>query len=119
MVGLDLQHGAVGADRRRADLDQEVAGDRHPRGVAAGERLQADVAERLDEQGGGGLGVHGGIAEVDRAAEAQLVAHDDIARVGDRMADDRDFLACRRVAGASAGTEMATSYDVRRPKPSA
>ena len=58
VVGLDLQHGAVGAHGRRADLDQEVAGDRDPRGVAAGERLQADVAEGLDEQGGGGLRVH-------------------------------------------------------------
>ena len=93
VVGLDLQHGAVGAHGRRADLDQEVAGDRHPRGVAAGERLEADVAERLDQQGGGGLGVHRRVAEVDRAAEAQLVADDDVARVRDRMADDRDFLA--------------------------
>ena len=61
--------------------------------MAAGERLEADVAEGLDEQGRGGLGVHRRIAEVDGAAEAQLVAHDDVARVGDRMADDGDFLA--------------------------
>ena len=92
-VGLDLQHGAVGAHGRRADLDQEVARDRHPRGVAAGQGLQPDVAERLDQQGGGGLGVHGRVAEVDGASEAQLVAHDDVAGVRDRMANDRDFLA--------------------------
>ena len=92
MVGLDLQHRAVGAHGRRADLDQEVAGDRHPGGVAAGERLEADVAERLDEQRRGGLGVHGRVAEVDRAAEAQLVADDDMAGVRDRMADDGHFL---------------------------
>ena len=64
--------------------------------MAAGERLEADVAEGLDEQRGRRLGVHGGVAEVDRAAEAQLVADDDVAGVGDRMADDRDFLAAGR-----------------------
>jgi hypothetical protein len=42
---------------------------------------------------GGRLGVHGRVAEVDRAAEAQLVADHVVARVGDRMADDRDFRA--------------------------
>jgi putative sigma-54 modulation protein len=78
---------------RRADLDQDVASDRDPGGVAAGQRLQADVAERLDQQGGGGLGVHRGIAEVDGASEAQLVTHDDIARIRDRMANHGDFLA--------------------------
>ena len=41
------------------------------------------------------------IAEVDGAAEAQLVADDDVARVGDRMADDRDFGA---VGGSGAHT---------------
>ena len=92
-VGLDLQHRAVRAHRRRADLDQEVARDRDPRGMAAGERLEADVAEGLDEQRGGRLGVHRGVAEVDGAAEAQLVADDVVARVGDRMADDRDLVA--------------------------
>ena len=66
VVGLDLQHGAVGAHGRRADLDEEVARDRHPRGMAAGQRLEADVAERLDQQRRGRLGVHGRVAEVDR-----------------------------------------------------
>ena len=64
--------------------------------MAAGERLEADVAERVDEQRRGRLGVHGGVAEVDGAAEAQLVAHDDVAGVRDRMADDGDFLAAGR-----------------------
>ena len=109
-VGLDLEHGAVGADRRRADLDQEVARDRHPRGMAAGQGLQPDVAERLDQQGGGGLGVHGRIAEVDGAAEAQLVAHDDVARVRDRMANDRDFLAAgMRGGGHGECSQLRTS----------
>jgi hypothetical protein len=54
-VGGDLQHGAVRAHGRRADLDEEVAGDRQPGGVAPGELLEPDVAERVDEQGGGRL----------------------------------------------------------------
>ena len=90
-VGGDLEHGAVRAHRRRADLDQEVAGDREPGGVAAGELLEADVAERVDQQRRGGLGVHRGVAEVDLAAEAQLVADDVVARVRDRVPDDRDL----------------------------
>jgi len=53
--------------------------------------MRTIVAERVDQQGRGRLGVHGGVAEVDRAAEAQLVAHDVVARIGDRVADDRDL----------------------------
>ena len=84
--------------------------------MAAGERLEADVAEGLDEQGGGGLRVHRGIAQVDRAAEAQLVAHDDISRVGDGMTDDRYFLA----AGGGIGWHGdGHSYMVRPRKPPA
>ena len=59
--------------------------------MAAGELLEPDVAERVDEQRRGRLGVHRGVAEVDRAAEAQLVADDIVAGVGDRVADDRDL----------------------------
>jgi hypothetical protein len=58
-VGGELEHGAVRPHGRRADLHQEGAGDRHPHRVAAGEHLEADVAERVDEQGGGRLGVRG------------------------------------------------------------
>ena len=72
--------------------------------MAAGQRLQADVAEGLDQQGRGGLGVHGRVAEVDGASEAQLVAHDDIARIRDRMADDRDFLAAGMRGGGHGET---------------
>jgi hypothetical protein len=56
--------------------------------VAAGELLEADVAERVDEQRRRRLRVHRRVAEVDRAAEAQLVADDVVACIGDRMADD-------------------------------
>ena len=59
--------------------------------MAAGEGLQADVAEGLDEQGRSGLGVHGRIAEIDGASEAQFVTHDDIARIRDRMAHHGHF----------------------------
>jgi len=90
-IGLDLHHRAVRAHRRRPDLHQEVAGDRDPRGMAAGQPLEADVAERLDEQCGRRLGVLRRIAEVHRAPEAQLVADDVVARVGDRMAYDSDL----------------------------
>ena len=103
MVGLDLQDRAVGAHRRRPDLDEEVAGDRDPRGVPAGERVQADVAERVDEQGGGRLGVHRRVAEVHRAAEPQLVADHVVARIRDRMADDRDF---DRWESGATGTQL-------------
>ena len=39
------------------------------------------------------------VTEIDRASEAQLMAHDDVARIRDRMANDGDFLAAgwRRV----------------------
>ena len=88
-VGRDLQDGAVRADRRRADLDEEVARDRDPRRMAAGEGVEADVAERVDEQGGGRLGV---ARRVEPAAlvvaEQQLIAHDAVALVGDGLAHD-------------------------------
>jgi hypothetical protein len=88
-VGGDLQHGAVGAHRRRADLDEEVAGDRDPRRVTAGEGVEADVAERVDQQGGGRLGVTGRVEAASLiVAEEQLVAHDAVAFVGNRLTDD-------------------------------
>jgi hypothetical protein len=72
--------------------------------VAAGELLEPDVAERVHEQRRGRLGVHRRVAAVDRAAEAQLVAHDVVAGVGDRVADDRDLgsLGSRLGEGAPA-----------------
>ena len=73
--------------------------------MAAGERLQPDVAECLDEQRGGRLRVHRGIAEVDRAAEAQFVTDDGVARVRDRMTDDGDFLSLESTVP---GTERLT-----------
>ncbi len=36
------------------------------------------------------------VAEVDRATETQLVAHDNVAGVRDRMADDGHFLTTGR-----------------------
>ena len=74
--------------------------------MAAGERLEPDVAEGLDQQGGGGLRVHRRIAEIDRAAEAQFVTHDNMARIRDRMADDRDFVNGRERTGR--GTTVLT-----------
>jgi hypothetical protein len=53
--------------------------------MAAGEPLEPDVAERLDEQGRRGFGVTGGVAQVDRAAESELVADDVVAAIGDRL----------------------------------
>lgn len=61
--------------------------------MLAGQGLEADVAERLDEQRARRLGVHRGIAEIDGPSEPQLVADDDVAGVGDRIADDGDFRA--------------------------
>jgi hypothetical protein len=88
-VGRDLEHGAIGAHGRRADLDEEVAGDRDPRRVAAGEGVEADVAERVDEQRGGRLGVARRVEPTALVvSEQQLVAHDAVAFIGDRLADD-------------------------------
>ena len=47
--GRELEDDAVGADRHRADPQQQVAADREPRGVPAGERLQANLGERVDD----------------------------------------------------------------------
>ena len=91
-VRLDLEHCAIGADRRRADLDQEVPSDREPRRMPAGQSLETDVAERIDQQRRRGLGVHRRVAEIDRAAEAQLVSDDNVTGVGDRVPHDGDFL---------------------------
>ena len=55
-LGGELEDDAVGPDGRRADLEQELGGHRDPGGVAAGEALEADVAERVEQQGGGRLG---------------------------------------------------------------
>ena len=90
-ICADLHHRAVGADGRRADLHEEVAGDRHPGRVAPGEDLQADVAERVDEEHGGGLGVRRGVERTaPLAAEHELVADHGVAVVRDRLADDGD-----------------------------
>jgi hypothetical protein len=86
-----LQDRAVRAHRRRADLDEEVARDRHPRGMAAGQDLQADVAEGVHEQGGGGLGVRRGIERLPFAAEHELIPDDPVALVGDGLAHDGDI----------------------------
>jgi len=58
--------------------------------MAAGEALEADVAERVDEQGGGGLGVRRGVQRAPLAAEQQLVADHRVAIVRDGLADDGD-----------------------------
>ena len=82
--------------------------------MAAGQRLQADVAEGLDQQSRGRLGVHGGVAEIHRAAEAQLVADDDVARIGDRMTDDRDFLAAGSgIGGHGEGHTTSSAAEAR------
>ena len=64
--------------------------------MAAGEHLEADVAERVDEQRGGRLGVAGKKRTRALAVEQQLVAHDGMALVRDGLADDGDV-------GASGG----------------
>ncbi len=69
--------------------------------MPAGEPLEPDVAEGLDEQRGGALGVPRRVSEVDGAAEPQLVADDIVAAVRDRMADDGDLGTFR---GGSAHT---------------
>jgi hypothetical protein len=109
-VGGDLEHGAVGPHRRRADLQEEVAGDRHPGGMAAGELVEADVAERVDQQRGRGLGVRRGIGRHALAAEQQLVADDDVPLVGDRLPDDGDVGA----AGGGIGENAHLSHGRQR-----
>jgi hypothetical protein len=83
------------------DLDEEVAGNRHPRRVAAGEDLEADVAERVDKEGGRRLGVGRGVERLAGAAEQQLVPEHLVAVVGDGLADDG-------VVGAAAGGSART-----------
>ena len=72
--GRDLEDDAVGADRHRADPQQQVAADRQPRGVAAGERVQANLGERVDDDL--------------RAVDEQLVAEQVQVAVENRLARD-------------------------------
>ena len=90
-VGGDLQHGAVRAHGRRADLDEEVAGDRQPGGWRPASCSSPMSPNASTSRAEVALASIGGVAEVDGAAEAQLVADDVVARVGDRVADDRDL----------------------------
>ena len=63
--------------------------------MAAGELLEADVAERVDESAEVALASLGGIPDRS-AAEAQLVPDDVVAGIRDRVADDRHLLALGR-----------------------
>ena len=90
VAGVELEHDAVRAHRHRADVEQQVAGERKPRDVAAGERLESDLGQRVDDDG--------------RALDEQLEAEQAHVGVEHGLARDEDLArgsgrgACRRAA---------------------
>ena len=105
-LGGDLQHDTVGPHRRRADLEQELGRDPHPRGVLAGEAIDPDVAEHVQQQRGGPTDPV--------AAGDELVAHDRALAVGDRPAHDRDLTLVRDDLGCVDDFRLGRGDDLGR-----
>ena len=83
-----LDHRALGRQRQRAHLEQELARDVDPCLQLADQRVEPDVGERAHDHVGG-RAVRPDRARSRRAVQ-QLVAADDLVAVEDRLAGDRD-----------------------------
>jgi hypothetical protein len=88
--GAEQEYGAIGPDRRRPDLKQELRGDEDPHGMLTGEPVEPDVAESVEQEPGGG-GRRVGVAA------DQLVPDHSALGIGDRPADDGDLVRLDRV----------------------
>jgi hypothetical protein len=90
--GRDLEHDPVGADGHGADLEKELAPEREPRGVAAGERLEADLGQGVGDDGG--------------AVDEQLEAEQAHLGVDHGLARDEDLAGGRGGRGMRSGGHL-------------
>ena len=95
--GGPLEHDAVRADRHGPDVEEQVAAERQPGGVAAGERVEADLRERLDDRGD--------------AVDEELEAEQAHLRVEHGLARDEDLAGrgCRSGCGRASHVARSSS----------
>src|SRR4051794_12239195 len=99
LVLEQLEHDTAARQRLRKPLEQEVARDVDPRATVTDDGVEAELGERVDHHGGGGLVVVRDDRDVlVRAAEQQLVPDDVEVQIEDRLTRYEDPRHCSPLA---------------------